>query len=81
MISHCIWLSFRFSLRFRDIEELLTERGIIVTSETIRQWTLTFGQTSTHGLKRRRGKMGDTGHLDEGYRERQRKDPFLLESC
>jgi putative transposase len=40
IISHAVWLYFRFSLSFRDVEELLTQRGIVVTYETIRQWTL-----------------------------------------
>jgi putative transposase len=59
IISHCIWLSFRFSLSFRDIEELMAERGIILTYETIRQWTLKFGQAYANELKRRRTKTGD----------------------
>jgi len=40
IISHVVWLYFRFSLSFRDIEELMASRGVIVTYETIRQWTL-----------------------------------------
>ena len=45
IISHAVWLYFRFSLSFRDVEELLAQRGIVVTYETVRQWCLTFGQT------------------------------------
>jgi len=45
IISYVVWLHFRFSLSFRDIEELMASRGIFVTYETIRQWTLKFGQT------------------------------------
>ena len=44
IISHATWLYFRFSLSYRDVEELLAERGIIVTYETVRQWCLKFGQ-------------------------------------
>lgn len=44
IISHAVWLYFRLSLSYRDVEELLAERGIIVTSETIRQWARKFGQ-------------------------------------
>ena len=44
IISHKVWLYFRFTLSFRDIEEMLAYRGVIVTYETIRQWTLKFGQ-------------------------------------
>ncbi len=43
IISHAVWLYFRFSLRYRDVEELLAERGIIVTYETVRQWCRKFG--------------------------------------
>ena len=43
VISHAVWLYHRFSLSFRDVEDLLAERGINVTYETIRQWCLTFG--------------------------------------
>jgi putative transposase len=43
IISHAVWLYHRFGLSFRDIEDLLAERGFTVTYETIRQWCLTFG--------------------------------------
>src|SRR5947209_7300181 len=65
IISHAVWLSFRFPLSFRDGEELLAQRGIVVTYETVRQWCLTFGQTSANELHRRRPRCGDTWHLDE----------------
>jgi len=45
IISHAVWLYFRLSLSFRDVEELLAQRGIVVTYETVRQWCLKFGQT------------------------------------
>jgi hypothetical protein len=54
IISHAVWLYFRFSLSFRDVEELLAQRGIIVTYETIRQWCLKFGQTYANEVRRRR---------------------------
>ena len=44
IIGHAVWLYFRFSLSYRDVEELLAERSIIVTYETIRQWSQRFGQ-------------------------------------
>ncbi|GHO90435.1 hypothetical protein KSF_004830 [Reticulibacter mediterranei] len=44
IISHAVWLYFRFSLSFRDVEELLSQRRIVVTYETVRQWYLKFGQ-------------------------------------
>ena len=65
IISHVVWLYFRFSLSFRDIEELMSSRGIIVTYETIRQWTLKFGQGYANELRRRQPQRGDKWHLDE----------------
>src|SRR5512135_3834064 len=50
---------------FGTVEELLAQRGIIVTSETVRQWCLTFGQTSANEVRRRRPRCGDTWHMDE----------------
>lgn len=46
IISHAVWLYFRFSLSYPDVEELLADRGIIVTYETVRQWCLKFGSPS-----------------------------------
>ena len=65
IISHTVWLYFRFSLSFRDVEDLLAQRGVTVTYETIRQWCRTFGRTYARRLRRRRGRLGDTWHLDE----------------
>ena len=65
IISHVVWLYFRFALSFRDIEELVASRGIIVTYETIRQWTLKFGQGYANELRRRQPQRGDKWHLDE----------------
>ena len=64
-ISHAVWLSFRFSLSFRDVEELLAQRGIVVSYETVRQWCLKFGQTDANERRRRRPRCGDTWHMDE----------------
>jgi putative transposase len=66
IISHAVWLYFRFSLSYRDVEELMAARGIVVTYETIRQWCHTFGQQYTNQLRRRRAQTGDKWHLD-GY--------------
>ena len=65
IISHAVWLYYRFALSFRDVEDLLAQRGITVTYETIRQWCLTFGRDYARTLRRRRGRQGDTWHLDE----------------
>ena len=65
IISHAVWLYFHFSLSFRDGEELLAQRGIVVSYETVRQWGLKFGQTYANELRHRRPLCGDTWHLDE----------------
>ena len=65
IISHAVWLYYRFALSFWDVEDLLAQRNIIVTYETIRQWCLTFGPSYARTFRRRRGKQGDTWHLDE----------------
>jgi len=65
IISHAVWLYYRFCLSFRDVEDLLAERGIIVSYETIRQWSRKFGAEYARKLKRREGRLGDTWHLDE----------------
>ncbi|MEI6848050.1 MAG: IS6 family transposase [Chlorobiaceae bacterium] len=65
IISHAVWLYFRFTLSFRDIEEMLAYRGVIVTYESIRQWTLKFGQDYANTIRRRQPKRGDKWHLDE----------------
>jgi putative transposase len=65
IISHAVWLYFRFSLSFRDVEELLSERGIKVTYEAIRKWCRKCGQPYANHLRRRRPRPGDKWHLDE----------------
>ena len=65
IISHAVRLYYRFSLSFRDVEDLLAKRGVIVTYETIRQWSRKFGAEYARKLKRREGRLGDTWHLDE----------------
>ncbi len=65
IISHAVWLYHRFCLSFRDIEDLLAERGIIVSHETVRQWCQKFGPDYARDLRRRQGRRGDIWHLDE----------------
>ncbi len=65
IISHAVWLYHRFCLSFRDVEDLLAERGVTVSYEAIRQWCWKFGSEYARGLKRRQGRLGDTWHLDE----------------
>jgi putative transposase len=67
IISHAVWLYHRFSLSFRDVEDLLAQRGIVVSYETIRQWCEKFGPSYAARLKRRQGRLGDTWHLDEVF--------------
>src|ERR1700676_5448506 len=65
IISYCVWLYFRFSVSYRDIEELMAERGVTVTYETIRAWCYKFGQDYAKRIRARRRQLGDTWHLDE----------------
>jgi putative transposase len=67
IIGHAVWLYFRFSLSYRDVEALLAARGVVVTYETVRQWCLKFGQQYANDLRRRRPKRGDKWHLDEVF--------------
>ena len=64
LISHGVWLSYRFPLSYRDVHELRCERGIDVTHDAIRQWCLTCGQDDAHQLKRRRAQPGAKWPLD-----------------
>ena len=60
-----MWLYYRFLLSHRDVEELLAERGIPVSYETIRRWCRKFGPAFANGLRRRRPRPGDKWHMDE----------------
>src|SRR5215813_9587216 len=64
IISHAVWLYFRFCLSFRDVEEILLERGVIVTYEAIRKWCRKFGQDYANQLRHRRPRPGDKWPLD-----------------
>jgi putative transposase len=65
VISHVIWLYFRFPLSLRMVEEMLAARGILVSHETVRQWALKFGQAFANQIRRRLPCAGDKWHLDE----------------
>src|SRR5215475_12634357 len=67
IISHGVWLYSRFTLSYRDVQELLFERGITVSHEAVRQWCRKFGQDYANRLKRRRAQPGDKWHLDEVF--------------
>jgi putative transposase len=66
IISHGVWLYYCFTLSYRDVQELLFERGIIVSHEAIRQWCRKFGQDYANQLRHRRPRPGDKWPLDEG---------------
>ena len=65
VISHAVWLYFRFPLGLRMVEEMLAARGIIVSHETVRQWALKFGRDFANRIRRRLPRAGDKWHLDE----------------
>ncbi|MGY3206351.1 putative transposase [Streptomyces sp. TE5632] len=67
VIAHCVWRYFRFPLSFREVEELMLERGVLVSYETIRRWCAKFGQVYANALRRRRPRPGDKWHLDEVF--------------
>jgi putative transposase len=67
VIAHCVWLYHRFPLSFREVEELMLERGVTVSYETVRQWCQKFGQTYANGLRRRRPRPGDKWYMDEVF--------------
>src|SRR3954463_15616559 len=65
VISHAVWLYFRFPLSLRMVEEMLAARGIDVSHETVRQWGRKFGQAFANQIRRRLPCAGDKWHLDE----------------
>ena len=65
IISHAVWLYFRFPLSLRMVEEMLAARGIDVSHETVRQWARKFGQAFANQIRRRLPRAGDKWHLDE----------------
>ena len=67
VIRQAVWLYFRFTLSLRDVEELLAQRGIRVSKETIRCWIRKFGPQIAANLRRRRCPPAGRWHLDEMY--------------
>ena len=65
IIQHAVWLYARFSLSFRNAEDLLAERGSDVSYETVRRWVLKFGLMILHNLRKSRPTPSDFWHLDE----------------
>jgi putative transposase len=67
IISHGVWLSYRFTLSYRDVQALLFERGITMSHEAIRQWCRKCGQAYANPLRRRWPRPGDKWHLDQVF--------------
>jgi putative transposase len=65
IIQHAIWLYLRFTLSYRDVEELLAQRGLDISYETIRRWVRKFGSVIARRLRQRRPRPSDRWHLDE----------------
>ena len=65
IIQHAVWLYLRFTLDYRDVEELLTERGLDISYETVRCWVLKFGPVIARRLRRQRPQRSNRWHLDE----------------
>ncbi len=77
VIRHSIWLYARFTLSYRDVEEMLAERGLDVSYETVRRWFLKFGPVIAANLRRARPRPSDHWHLDEMVIVIQRKRYWL----
>ena len=65
IIQHAIWLYLRFTMSYRDVEELVAERGLDIFYETVRRWVLKFGPAIARRLRRCRPRPSDQWHLDE----------------
>jgi len=77
VISYSVWLYYRFNLSHRDIEDLLAERGITVTRESIRLWCIKFGALYSRRLKRKHRCYGDTFYIDEVFVKINGKQHYL----
>jgi putative transposase len=77
IISHCVWLYHRVPLSLRDVQEMMAERGVIVSYESIHQWCRKFGQSFANELRRRRARPGDKWHLDEVFIKINGKTHYL----
>ncbi|MFK8049014.1 MAG: IS6 family transposase [Halioglobus sp.] len=77
IISYSVWLYYRFNLSHRDIEDLLAERGITVSRESIRLWCNKFGAIYTRRLKRKHQGYGDTFFIDEVFVKINGKQHYL----
>src|SRR5215212_11406834 len=80
IIRHAVWLYVRFTLSYRDVEELLAERGIATSYETVRRWVLKFGPAFARNLRRLRPRPTGTWHLDEMVISIQGKRMYLWQA-
>jgi putative transposase len=80
IIQHAIWLYLRFTLSYRDVEELLAERELGISYETVWRWVLKFGRRSRDGLRQRRPRPSNRWHLDEMV-VRIASEPWLTTPC
>src|SRR5262245_38384426 len=67
IIGYCVWLYFRFSLSYRNVERLMAKRGVILTYEAVRYWCHKFGQAYANQLCRWHPRPGDKWHYDERF--------------
>lgn len=65
IIGHAVWLHHRFTLSFRDVEDLFAKRGVVVSYESVRQWCAKFGSDYARRIRKSRGTLGDRWYLDE----------------
>ena len=77
IIRQAIWLYFRFTMSYRDVEDLLAERGIDVSYETVRRWVHKFGREYSRRIRMRRGPAFDVWHLDEVFVNIGGKEMYL----
>jgi putative transposase len=77
VVGRCVWLYFRYSLSYRDVEEMMLERGLTVSYETIRAWCQKFGGEYLKRLRKCRGPVGDIWHLDEVYLKIDGRNQYL----
>lgn len=81
IIQHSVWLYFRFPLSYRDVEDLLAERGIDLTYETVRRWALKFGLAYARKLRGLRPRPDGRWHLDEVVCLDQRETDVSVARC
>ena len=77
IIQHAVWLYFRFPLSYRDVEDMLAERGIDVSYESVRRWSVKFGLGYARKLRRSRPRPDGRWHLDEVFISINGKQMYL----